>query len=187
MILVAERAAGIVSLRRNQELPPYGPETFPAGSKKDLLLFKPEPLSNAGGISVIAYLQRVKKHGAAAAWERGVQKICKNSPADTKVREEGEGRGAPDAGAEVLLQPLEKDVMEQVVLLLPIEDHGGAGEHALKESAINGKEPLRGACCLKGAAAPGAPMLELLLKNCTSWKKPHNEEREESRGRNSRN
>lgn len=50
------------------------------------------------------------------------EKCAKSSPADTKVREEGGGRGAPDAGAEVLLQPLEKDVMEQVVLLQPMED-----------------------------------------------------------------
>lgn len=46
--------------------------------------------------------------------------------------------------------------------------HGGAGEHALKESAVSGKEPLPGAFCLEGAAVHGSSMLELLLKNCAS-------------------
>lgn len=35
---------------------PMWTKTLPAGSKRDLLLLKPEPLSNAGGFSLIAYL-----------------------------------------------------------------------------------------------------------------------------------
>lgn len=38
--------------------------------------------------------------------KRGVRKCQRNSPADTKVSEEGEEGGAPDTGAEVPLQPL---------------------------------------------------------------------------------
>lgn len=95
------------------------------------------------------------------------EKCAKTSPADTKVREEGGGRGAPDAGEEILLQCLYKNVMEQAVPLQPTEDHGRAGERALKEAAVHRKEPLPGACFLAEAAAHGAPMLEQLLKNCT--------------------
>lgn len=91
------------------------------------------------------------------------EKCAKSSSADIKVREGGGGRGAADAGAEALLQPLEKDAVEQFVFLQAKEDHDGAGEHALKEAAADGKEPLPGAWnWLEGAAAP---MLELLLKS----------------------
>ncbi|KAK4827692.1 hypothetical protein QYF61_020826 [Mycteria americana] len=54
-------------------------------------------------------------------------RICeRNNSADTKVSEEGEGEGAPGAGAEIPLQPVEKTMVRQVVRLQPMEVHGGA-------------------------------------------------------------
>ncbi|KAK4823872.1 hypothetical protein QYF61_007628 [Mycteria americana] len=46
-------AAGVVSVRRHQELPPHWTETIPAGSKTDLLLAKAEPMSDIGTACVI--------------------------------------------------------------------------------------------------------------------------------------
>ena len=57
-------------------------------------------------------------------------RICeKNHPADTKVSEERQGRGAPRARAEIPLQPVVKIMVRQVVVLLPMEVHCGAGIH----------------------------------------------------------
>ena len=62
--------------------------------------------------------------------------------ADTHVSEEGGRGGAPGTGAEILLQPMEKIMVMQVVPLQPMEDHAGAdihtaawGGYALKEAA----------------------------------------------------
>ena len=52
-----------------------------------------------------------------------------NSPADTKVREEGGGGGAPGARAEIPLQPVVKTMVRQAVPLQPTEVHGGADIH----------------------------------------------------------
>jgi len=52
-----------------------------------------------------------------------------NNAADTKVSEEGEGGGAPGAGAEIPLQPTEKTMVRQAVSLQPMEAHGGADIH----------------------------------------------------------
>ena len=57
-------------------------------------------------------------------------RICeRNSSADTKVSEEGEGGGAPGAGAEIPLQPMVKTMVRQAVPLQPMEVHGGADIH----------------------------------------------------------
>jgi len=49
--------------------------------------------------------------------ERGM-KLCKrNNSADTKVCEKGGGGDAPGTGAEILLQPMEKTTVRQVVPL----------------------------------------------------------------------
>jgi len=56
--------------------------------------------------------------------------LCeRNNSADTKVSEEGGGGGAPGAGAEVLLQPLEKIMVRQAVPLQPMEVHSGPHSH----------------------------------------------------------
>jgi len=62
-------------------------------------------------------------------WDRGVRICERNSPADTKVSEEGGGEGAPGAGEEIPLQPVEKTMVKQVVPLQPMEDHSAAGIH----------------------------------------------------------
>ena len=63
-------AAGVVSVRRHQKLLPCRTEPVSAGSKMDLLLAKAEPISDAGGASVITYLRKGKKHCTAAVGER---------------------------------------------------------------------------------------------------------------------
>jgi len=68
-------------------------------------------------------------------------KKCKrDSPAETKDREEGGGGGAPDAGADIPLQPMEV--------------HGGAGLH------LQPMEDPRAGGCLKEAAACVEPTPE---------------------------
>ena len=89
-------------------------------------------------------------HGSC---EGGARTCERNNSADSKVSEEGEGRGAPGTGAEIPLQPVVKILVTQVVPLQPMEDlsgtdrytvvHGGwhirASKHALKEAAAHGK------------------------------------------------
>jgi len=58
-----------------------------------------------------------------------VRKCERNSPADTKVSEEGEGGGAPDARAEIPLQPLVKTIVMQIVPLQLMKVHSGAEIH----------------------------------------------------------
>lgn len=62
-------------MRRDQGMSLCLTVTFPAGSKKDLLLPKAEPLKNTDGATVITYLRRGKKRCAAAVTERGVRKM----------------------------------------------------------------------------------------------------------------
>ena len=57
-------------------------------------------------------------------------RICeRHNPADTKVSEEGGGGGASGTRAEIPLQPMMKTTVKQVVLLHPMEFHGGADIH----------------------------------------------------------
>ena len=53
----------------------------------------------------------------------------RNHSADTKVKEEGGGGGAPGARAEIPLQPMLKTMVRQAVPLQPMEVHGGADIH----------------------------------------------------------
>ena len=53
----------------------------------------------------------------------------RNNSADTKVREEGGGGGAPGTGAEIPLQPMVKTMARQAVFLQPMEINGGADIH----------------------------------------------------------
>lgn len=59
-------AAGVVSVRRDQELSPCLTKTVPADSEMDMLLAKDEPISNSGGTPVITYLRKGEKYWAAA-------------------------------------------------------------------------------------------------------------------------
>ena len=57
-------------------------------------------------------------------------RICeRNNPADTKVSAEGGGGGAPGAGAEIPLQPVEQTMVRQAVPLQPMMVHGRADTH----------------------------------------------------------
>ena len=49
-----------------------------------------------------------------SSYERGVSKCGRNNCADTKFSEEGEGGGAPGAGAEIPLQPMEDHVRADI-------------------------------------------------------------------------
>ena len=53
----------------------------------------------------------------------------KNSPVDTKVREEAGRNGAPCTGAEIPLQSIEKTMGKRVATLQHMEDHAGANIH----------------------------------------------------------
>jgi len=55
-------------------------------------------------------------------WER-------NNSADTKVSEEGGEGGAPGAGAQIPLQPMEQTMVRQAAPLQPMEVHSGADIH----------------------------------------------------------
>lgn len=57
----------MASVRRDQELPLCWTEPVPASSKSDSVLDKAEPISDAGGTSVIALSRKDKKHYMAAA------------------------------------------------------------------------------------------------------------------------
>ena len=61
--------------------------------------------------------------------ERRVRIYERNNSADTKVREEGGGGGAPGARAELLLQPMVKTMVRQAVRLQPMEVHSAADIH----------------------------------------------------------
>lgn len=62
-------AAEVASVTRHQKLLPCQAEPITAGSKTDLPLAKVEPISSAGGASVVKYLRKGKKHCAAAVRE----------------------------------------------------------------------------------------------------------------------
>jgi len=144
-------------VRRHQELPPCKIQLVPACSKTDPQLPKAGPVSQAGGASVIMCLRKGKIHCAAAGGERSEKKCERNSPADTEVSEEERGGGAPDAGAEIPLQPVEKIMAKQFVSLQHKEDHVRADTHP---AAHGGPHDRAGGHALTEAAAHGEPMQE---------------------------
>ena len=89
--------------------------------------------------------------------ERGVRICERNNPADPQVSEERGGGGAPGARAEIPLQVVGKTMVKQAVPLQPMEVHGGAGGHALKEAAACGEPALE--------QAPG--------RTCGPWRGAH--------------
>ena len=101
-----------------------------SASKTDPPLAKAEPISNSGSASGITYLSRGKVTAQQQLQpESGVRLCERNSSADTKVSGEGGGGGAPDAGAEIPLQPMVKTMVRQAVPRQPMEVHGGADLH----------------------------------------------------------
>ncbi|KAK4824540.1 hypothetical protein QYF61_016144 [Mycteria americana] len=131
--------------------------------------------------------------------EREVRKCERNNPADTNISEGGRGGCAPGTRAEIPLQPVEKIMVTEVVLLQPVEDHSGADIHlqpmedpTMEQAADRNRSPWRGplaeAGFLERPVADGGPMLEQsvpeglytlkglmleqLLKNCSLWKGP---------------
>ncbi|GAB0186125.1 mitochondrial enolase superfamily member 1 [Grus japonensis] len=122
-------AIGVASVRCHHKLPPCVTEPIPASSKMDLPLAKAEPISDSGSTSGITYLRKGKKLLCNSSWERRVRIHERNNSADTKVSEEGGGGGAPGAGAEIPLQPMEKTMVKQAVPLQPMEVNGGADIH----------------------------------------------------------
>ncbi|GAB0175634.1 hypothetical protein GRJ2_000028600 [Grus japonensis] len=124
---------------------------MPAGSKMDPPMTKAEPISDGGSASGVTELRRGKK---GLLWQqqsrRGVRRCERNNSADTKVSEEGGAGGAPGAGAEIPLQPLEKTMVRQAVPLQPMEDDGGAEI----PPAAHGGPHTRAGGCLKEAVTP---------------------------------
>ncbi|GAB0177162.1 epimerase family protein SDR39U1 [Grus japonensis] len=105
---------------------------MPAGYKTDPPLAKTKPISHSGSASGITLLRKGKtplQHQEQLQPERGVGRCERNSSADTKVSAEGGAGGAPGAGAEIPLQPLEKTMVRQAVPLQTMEVHGGADIH----------------------------------------------------------
>jgi len=94
----------------------------------DRPLAKAEPVSDTGSTSVTTYLQEGESR-CIAARRKKVKKCERHNPADTKVRKEGGGEGSPGAREEILLQPVMKTVVMQVVPLQPMEEHGGVDIH----------------------------------------------------------
>lgn len=75
-----------------------------------------EPIRQAGGTSAKTYL----RNGKCCTALRRYEKPVRNSPADTKAREGG-GQGAPGAGADIALQPMEMTMVEQLFTCCPWE------------------------------------------------------------------
>jgi len=86
-------------------------------------LAKAKPLSNGGSASGIMHLRRGKTVQNDSL-KRGVRTCERNNRADTKVGEGG-GGGAPDARADIPLQPV-KTMVRQAVPLQPMKVHGAA-------------------------------------------------------------
>ncbi|GAB0179967.1 junction-mediating and -regulatory protein-like [Grus japonensis] len=92
---------------------------MPAGSKTDSPLAKAEPISHGGSASGITQLRRgvggqePALHQEQLKLERRVSICNRNSSADTKVSEVVGGGGAPGAGVEIPLQPMEKTMLRQ--------------------------------------------------------------------------
>ena len=137
--LLWEEARGCPHVSESQVQPP----------PTDPLQDAAQPVSDAGGVSVIARLRMCKKRCTAA--KRDKWETCeRNSPAYTRVSEE-EGGGT---GAEIVLQPVMKTMVRQVVALQPMEAHGGAHTHT---AAHGGPHNAVSECALKAAVIHGEP------------------------------
>ncbi|GAB0178853.1 hypothetical protein GRJ2_000350600 [Grus japonensis] len=141
---------------------------MPAGSKTDAPLAKAEPISDGHSASGITQLRRGKKHQEQFQPETQVRRRKRHSSADTKVNAEGGAGGAPGAGAEIPLQPLEKTTVKQAVPLQPTEDDGEADihlqlvedPHRSRLMPKGGCDPMGSPCWSKLLAGPVAPWRE---------------------------
>ena len=110
----------------------------------------------------------------------------KSSPTDTKFGEEDGGGGAPGAGAEIPLQPMEKTMVKQVASL-DMEDYTGADVHATcttEDYTAPVEDPMPGAvACAEEPTQEqvfsqdlwplGDPRWSsLFLKDCNPWEGP---------------
>ena len=100
-------AAGAASVRRGWGCPV--PDT--AGSSRLQPTHRRAQLSPSAKMVVKMYLRKGKEMPQR---QRKRKKSVRNDPADTKLREEGGGGGAPGARAEIPLQSLEETMAEQV-------------------------------------------------------------------------
>jgi len=108
--------------------------------------------------------------------------------ADTKVSEEGGGRGAPGTRAEISLQPMMNTMVRQAVPLQPMEVHGGADIHLqpVEDPMLEqvdlpevGYDPVESPCWSRLLLGPvdsdpveSPRWSSLFLKDCTPWKGP---------------
>lgn len=77
------------------------------------------------------HLRKRKTHCVAVVRGRTKTTSEKSSPTDIHINAEEGAGGAPDSGAEIALQPLEKPLVRQLCpLVQPVEDCGGAETHA---------------------------------------------------------
>lgn len=109
----------MTAVRRNQGLPLKQTQPVPASSKMDSLLDKAELSRDVGSTSVEPYSRKSKKTLHDINCEKGVRKCKRNSPADTKIRQEGGRGGVPDTRAELPLQPMEKTMESSLPLCSP--------------------------------------------------------------------
>ncbi|PKU44710.1 protein pxr1-like [Limosa lapponica baueri] len=128
-------------------------------------LAKPEPITGSGSISVITYLRRGKITVAQVQWRRGVRTCERNSPAGTKISEEGRGRGTSGIVTEIPLQLVVMTMMRQAIPLQTVEFNGGTDIHTTEAGgcAKRGCDPvdsLRWSRLLAGPPWRKKPTLE---------------------------
>lgn len=100
-------AAVLASVRRSQDLPPCWTHLVPAGSDRDPSLAKAEPISDAGGASILTYITKGKKYCAETdreSSEKNERQIAKGYLSVKKEREE-------------MLQALEKIMVKQIIFM----------------------------------------------------------------------
>ncbi|GAB0204295.1 EH domain-containing protein 4 [Grus japonensis] len=124
---------------------------MPSGFKTDPPWAKAKHTSNGGSASGITEL-RMGKSCCATTASRGVRICERNNSADTKVSEEGGGGGAPGAGVEIPLQPMEVEEHGEAVCSLAA--HGGPWWSRDSPAARGEPHAGAGGCALKEAVTP---------------------------------
>jgi len=132
-------------------------------------------------------------HNSILQQERGVRICERNNCADTKVSE----GGAPGAGAEIPLQPLDKTMASQAVTLQPMEVHveqtstcslwredptpeqvdaqmrlWPCGESALEQVYWQDLSTSEGPVMEQSVPEEEGPTLEQFVENCLPWRDP---------------
>jgi len=164
-------------VRRCYKLPPCPIEPMPASSKRDPMLTKAKSIGNCGSASVITYLRKGKNLLWNNNRERGVRRCERNNSADTKVSEKGGGGGPPGIRAEIPLQPMEKTMVRQTVLLQPVEFpveqiytcSPGRTPHQSRWMPKGGCDPMGSPCCSKLLPEPLDPWREEPMLEQVCW------------------